>query len=174
MKRLVLASLSIALTASAFGQSLPARTESSAFGIAPATQDFVTLTTQAEMLEVQSSQLALMRAENDKSKAFARRSIDEREAVNELKALVSNGQIRAIEPLFLGRKNAEQIHRLWNLEGAEFTQAYNDLQVSLRKEAVSLFERYARDGDSAELKAFASRHLPDLRQQLQQAEELER
>lgn len=160
----VLASL---LTATAVsGQS------SSAFGIAPLTQDFVTWATQAGMLEVQSSQLALMRAENDRTREFARRTIGERGTANELKDLVSNGQVRAIEPLFLGKKNAEQIDRLWNLQGAEFTQAYNDLQLSLHKDAVSLFERYAREGDSAELKAFVNRHLPDLHQQLQQAEEL--
>jgi len=173
MRALALSSLLIAFAAPAFGQSSTGPTEGSAFGIAPLTQDFVTLTLQAEMLEVQSGQLALMRAENGKAKDFAHRAIEDREAANELKGLVSNGQVRAIEPLFLGKKNAAQIDKLWTLQGAEFTQAYNDLQVSMHKDAVSLFERYARDGDSAELKAFANKHLPDLRQQLQQAEALE-
>ena len=172
MRRLVLSAVLICCGAASFGQS--ARSESSAFGISPATQEFVTRTTQAEMLEVQSSQLALMRAGNDRTKAFARRTLEGRETANELKALILNGQVRAIAPLFLGKKNAEQIDRLWNLEGPDFTQAYNDLQVALQKDAVSLFERYARDGDSAELKAFAARHLSELRQQLQQAEELEK
>lgn len=125
------------------------------------------------MLELQSSQLALMGTENDKSKEFARRAIEERETANELRALVLTDQVRAIEPLFLRKKNAEQIERRWHLHNAEFTQAHNDLQVSLHKDAVSLFERYTSDGDSAVLKAFAGRHLPGLRQQLKQAEELE-
>lgn len=171
---LVLPALLTAAAATAAGQSSGERGDNSAFGIAPLPQDFVTLTTQAEMVEVQSSQLALMRAGNDKTKAFARRAIKARDTANELKALVSNGQVRAIEPLFLGKVNAEQIDRLWNLEGAEFTQAYKDLQVSLHKEAVSLFERYAREGESLEVKAFANRHLPGLRQQLEEAEELEK
>lgn len=163
------------LAAPAVGQSRSGPTEPSAFGIAPQTQDFVTLTLQAEMLDVQSSQIALMRTESGKAKDFARRAVEDREASNELKALVFSGQVRAIEPLFLGRRNAEQIDRLWKLEdGAAFTRAYSDIQVSLHKEAVSLFERYVREGDSAELKAFAARHLPELRQQLQQAEELEK
>lgn len=171
MRVLAFLTLLISFAAPVCGQS---RNDESAFGIAPLTQDFVTRTTQAEMLEVQSSQLALMRAESDRMKEFARRTIEDRETANELKALVFNGQVRAIEPLFLGRKNAEHIDRLWHLEGAAFTQAYRDLQVSAHKDAVSLFERYARDGDSLELKAFANRHLPELRQQLQQAEELEK
>lgn len=170
MRVLAVLTLLMSVAAPVCGQS---RNDESAFGIAPLTQDFVTLTTQAEMLEVQSSQLALMRARSDRTKEFARRAIEDRDTANELKALVSNGQVRAIEPLFLGRKNAEQIDRLWNLEGVEFTQAYNDLQISLHKNTVSLFERYARDGDSLELKAFVNRHLPELRQQLQQAEALE-
>ena len=170
----LLASTLIVFAASAFGQSMSGRAENSAFGIAPRTQEFVTLTLQAEMLGMQSSQIALMRAESSKAKDFARRAIEDREAADELKSLVFNGQVRAIEPLFLGRKNAAQIDRLWNLQGAEFAEAYNDLQVSLQKDAVGLFERYAADGDSSELKAFAARHLPDLRQQLQRAEELER
>lgn len=172
MRVLAVLILLMSVAAPVCGQS---RNDESAFGIAPLTQDFVTRTTQSEMLEVQSSQLALMRAGSDRTKAFARRAIEDRDTANELKALVFNGQVRAIEPLFLGRKNAEQIDRLWTLpDGPEFTRAYNDLQRTLHKDTVSQFERYARDGDSSELKAFAARHLPALREQLLAAEELER
>lgn len=38
--------------------------------------------------------------------------------------------------------------------------------------AVSLFERYAQGGDNSELKAFAQKHLPHLREHLKMAKGL--
>ena len=48
------------------------------------------------------------------------------------------------------------------------------MQVSAHKEAVSLFERYAKDGDNPELKSFASKTLPHLQEHLKMAQDLER
>jgi putative membrane protein len=46
------------------------------------------------------------------------------------------------------------------------------LQVSAHKDAVSLFERYAKGGDNADLKAFAAKTLPRLKEHLKMAEDL--
>jgi putative membrane protein len=46
------------------------------------------------------------------------------------------------------------------------------MQVSAHKDAVSLFERYAKGGDNAKLKDWAGKTLPALRHHLQMAEDM--
>ena len=46
------------------------------------------------------------------------------------------------------------------------------MQLAAHKDAVSLFERYAKGGDNATLKAFAAKTLPHLREHLKMAEDL--
>jgi len=46
------------------------------------------------------------------------------------------------------------------------------MQVSAHKDAVSLFERYSKESDNAELKAFAAKTLPYLQMHLKMAQDL--
>ena len=46
------------------------------------------------------------------------------------------------------------------------------MQIAAHKDAVSLFERYGKEGDNAELKAFANKTLPHLQMHLKMAQEL--
>jgi putative membrane protein len=48
------------------------------------------------------------------------------------------------------------------------------MQVSAHKDAVDLFERYAKGGDNAALKAWADKTLPALRHHLEMAQNLEK
>jgi putative membrane protein len=63
---------------------------------------------------------------------------------------------------------------LSKLNGREFTKEYDDMQVAAHKDAVSLFERYGKGGDNADLKAFASKTLPHLQHDLMMAQDLGR
>ena len=58
------------------------------------------------------------------------------------------------------------------LNGAEFTKQYNSDQVAVHKDAVNLFERYAKGGDNADLKAWAGATLPALQMHLKMAQDL--
>jgi putative membrane protein len=48
------------------------------------------------------------------------------------------------------------------------------MQVSAHKDAVSLFERYAKGGEDPNLKDWAGKTLPSLRHHLEMAEELDK
>jgi putative membrane protein len=48
------------------------------------------------------------------------------------------------------------------------------MQVSAHKDAVSLFERYAKGGDNPKLKDWAGNTLPALQHHLQMAQELDK
>jgi putative membrane protein len=179
MKLLILASSIVFLASAAFAQSVPEKAGvNSALGIAPKTQDFVTLAAQSDMLEIESSKLALAKSDNAKTKQFADKMIKDHTATsNELKALVSGGKVPASLPPKLDKAHQEKLEKLdkFNkLNGRDFTKEYDDMQVSAHKDAVSMFERYSKEGDSAELKAFAAKHLPHLQEHLKMAQALDK
>jgi len=176
MKMLLLASAAIVLAAGPlFAQSIPEKTGvNQALGISPKTQDFVTLAAQSDMLEIESSKLALTKSDSDKTKQFADKMIkDHTETSNELKALVSGGKVQASAPSVLDKVHKDKLDKLAKQrDGKDFTKDYNNMQVSAHKDAVSMFERYGKEGDNANLKAFANKHLPHLQEHLKMAQDL--
>jgi putative membrane protein len=161
------------VSTSAFGQSMGERSGvNSTLGVSPSTQDFVTQAAISDMFEVESSKLAQQHAD-EKSKKFAAKMIKDHTATtNELKGLVQGGKVKATLPTALDSAHKSKLDKLKGLKGAEFDKEYDDMQVSGHKDAVSLFERYSKGGDNAELKAFAGKHLPHLREHLKMAEDL--
>lgn len=179
MKNLMLASaalLVIAAAAPSFAQSLPEKTGiNQAMGIASKTQDFVTIAAQSDMLEIESSKLALQKSDSAKTKTFAQKMIDDHTATStELKGLVSSGKVQADAPASLDQAHQAKLDKLAKLQGKDFTKDYDDMQVSAHKDAVSLFERYSKDGDNAHLKAFAGKTLPKLQEHLKMAQDLKK
>lgn len=178
MKMLLLASAAVLLAAApAFGQSITEKTGvNQALGIAPKTQDFVTLAAQSDMLEIESSKLALTKSDSDKTKAFAHKMIkDHTETSKELKTLMSGGKVQADAPAALDKAHRDKLDKLAKQhDGKDFTKEYNDIQVSAHKDAVSMFERYGKEGDNADLKAFANKYLPHLQEHLKMAQDLDK
>jgi putative membrane protein len=176
-KKLLLVSAAVLVVATpSFAQSIPEKIGvNQALGVAPKTQDFVTLAAQSDMLEIESSKLALQKSDSDKSKTFAQHMIkDHTETSTELKALVADGKVEADAPTALDKAHKDKLDKLAKLEGKDFTREYNDMQLSAHKDAVSLFERYGKEGDNPDLKAFASKHLTALKQHLEMAKELDK
>jgi putative membrane protein len=179
MKNALLASaalLAAVAAAPSFAQSIPEKTGvNQALSIAPKTQDFVTLAAQSDMLEIDSSKLALQKSDNAKTKTFAQKMIDDHTATStELKGLLSSGKVGVSAPTTLDKTHQAKLDKLTKLQGKDFTKQYDDMQVSAHKDAVSLFERYSKDGDNPELKAFAGKTLPKLQEHLKMAQELDK
>ena len=177
MRMILLASAAImTVAAPSFPQSVPERAGvNKTLGVAPKTQDFVTLAAQSDMLEIESSKLALAKSDSAKSKQFADKMIkDHMQASTELKGLLTGGKVQATAPTKLDTAHQDKLDKLAKLDGKAFTDEYNDLQVSAHQEAVSLFERYGKEGDDPDLKAFANKHLPHLQQHLKMAQDLDK
>jgi putative membrane protein len=176
MRNLLLVSTAALLAAMtpAFGQSIPEKTGvNQALGIAPKTEDFVMKAAQSDMLEIESSKLALQKSDSDKTKKFAEMMVkDHTETSTELKGLLSGGKVKASAPGEMDKAHKEKFDKLSKLQGKDFTKEYNDMQLSAHKDAVSMFERYGKEGDNADLKAFANKTLPHLKQHLTMAEDL--
>ena len=67
--------------------------------------------------------------------------------------------------------------KLDKLKGAKpdnFASEYDPMQVSAHKDAVDLFERYAKGGDNADLKDWTGKTLPALKHHLEMAQDLDK
>ena len=164
------------LTSSALAQ--PA---DKAAGVNPAvsvvakTQDFVTLAVQGDVLEVDSSKLALTKSDSDKIKQFAEMMIkDHTESSAELRRVLVAGRVAATPPSTLDIEHQNKLGALDKLTGAAFNKQYAATQVGAHKEAVTLFENYSKDGDNDVVKGFAAKYLPVLREHLKMAEMLDK
>jgi putative membrane protein len=173
MKKLLLAATALSFVSLAAGaQSIPEKTGmNSAMGIAPKTQDFVTEAAQSDMLEIESSKLVDMKSDA-KDKSFADQMIkDHTQTSTELKGLVG-GKVQAALPTSMDKAHQDKLDKLKKVDGKDFVKAYEDMQVSAHKDAVSLFERYAKSGENADLKDWAGKTLPHLQTHLKMAQDL--
>jgi len=174
MKKAALLAGAVLLFASpVFAQSIGEKTGvNSVLGVAPKTEDFVKQAAISDMFEIESSKLAQQKADAD-SKMFAEKMIkDHTETTAELKALVSGGKVKAEIPAEMDSAHKSKLDKLQGLNGDDFDKQYDSDQKAAHKDAVSLFERYAKGGENADLKAFASKHLPHLQEHLKMAEGL--
>ncbi len=176
MKKLLLAgAAALLLSSPALAQSLSEKSGvNSTLGITPKTQDFVTEAANSDMLEIDSSKLAVDNG-NAKIKPFAEKMVSDHTATSsELKDLVGGGKTNVELPTSLDKTHQSKLDKLKGLKGADFVKQYEDMQVSAHKDAVSLFERYSKGGDNAALKAFAAKTLPHLQEHLTMAQNLKK
>ena len=146
----------------------------SALDIAPTTADFVKEVATSDMFEIASSKLAEDKG-NAAEKSFAAQMItDHTKTSDELKSLVTSGKVKAELPTTMDSSHQNKLDKLKRESGKEFSSQFNSDQVSAHKDAVSLFERYAKGGDNADLKDWAGKTLPTLKHHLEMAENLKK
>jgi putative membrane protein len=145
----------------------------SMMGVSPPTPDFITKAAVSDMFEIKSSQLAAQRSDAA-TKSFANKMIaDHEKTTKELKAAAAKVP-GAVVPPEMDSSHQKMLDELSSLNGADFTKKYHDQQVSAHKDAVSLFDRYAKGGDNPTLKTWAGQTLPTLQDHLQMAEALDK
>jgi putative membrane protein len=143
-------------------------------GVSPTTADFVNEVARSDMFEIQSSELAKQKAQGATA-TFADRMIsDHTKTSNELNSLVRNGSVKAALPSAIDDSHQKKLDKLRSLSGADFAKTYIDDQISAHKDAVNLFERYSKGGDSEALKQWAAKTLPTLKEHLKMAQDLNR
>ena len=174
MKRttLIIAAAALLISGSAFAQSVGEKTGvNSALGIAPKTADFVKEVAMSDMTEIAAAKVALERG-NAPEKAFASQMItDHTKTSEELKSMVP-AEARAAVPTALDSSSQSKIDNLKNAKPNDFSSDFDSMQVSAHKDAVSLFERYAKGGEDAKLKEWAGKTLPALQHHLEMAQNL--
>jgi putative membrane protein len=124
------------------------------------------------MAEVAKGKLAAEKGSHDAVKQFGQKMVDDHtKAGDELKSIASGKSINLPGET---TKTPQQalLAKLEKLEGAAFDRAYVDDQIRDHEKTIALFEREAKTGKDAELKAFAEKTLPTLKEHLSMVRDL--
>src|ERR1700761_5129741 len=172
MKRIAFIFALAALTAPAFAQSVSEQTGvNSALGIAPKTGDFIKEAATSDMLEIDAAKIARQKGDADEKKFAEQMITDHTKTSNELKGLVP-ADLKSAVPTALDDSSQKKLDKLRDTKPEDFPGHYDPMQVSAHKDAVSLFERYAKGGEDAKLKDWAGKTLPALQHHLQMAQQM--
>jgi putative membrane protein len=137
-----------------------------------ATQQFVEKAAVGDLYEIDSSRLAMERSQNDEIQDFAEQIVDDHTKTgDELKSLARN--IQGLEvPAKMDAEHQKKVDQLKSASAAQFDRQYKMQQIEAHKAAVQLFSDYSKNGQNAELKSFAEKTLPALREHLEMAQAL--
>jgi len=156
-------------------------------------EKFVREAAKGGMMEVHMGKLGVQKAQSDQVKQFAQRLVDDHTKANtELKQIASTKgitlpdadriagtpdtdrtQVRERTDTDKTGKEHAEIKRLEGLSGTEFDRAFVRAAINDHEKDVKEFEKAAEKCDDAELKAFAAKTLPTLREHLSQARSLQ-
>lgn len=134
-------------------------------------QEFVKTVSADNLAEIDLGRLALKHASSEDVKHFARRIVDDHGKANsELNKIADTKRITPAAEM--DKKHRALMDRLMTLKGADFDHEFMKHMVDDHKEAVALFEREAKDGQDPQLREFASKTLPTLREHLKMARKI--
>jgi len=161
---------------------------------------FATELVQANMLELQTSRLAVDRARSEEVKQFAQQLITAHQQMQDrLRTLIrggaqpqggannqagtantggndrsgnAGGLNDSIFSANLDNRWQSELNRLQNVSGAEFDRAYVQTQQRIHDRTIRLLEGYQQNGDHQQLKTFAQESLQKVRQHDQRLDQL--
>lgn len=114
-------------------------------------------------MEIQLGQLAARQGSSQEVKNFGQRMVNDHTKANQ--ELMSIAQQKGISvPTTLDRDRQKKIDDLGKKSGADFDRAYMSDMAKNHRNDINKFEKEAKDGKDADLKSFASKTLPTLRQ----------
>jgi len=132
---------------------------------------FVFKASAGGLAEVNLGTLAVKHASDPAVKRFAQKMVDDHTKANkELLERATKTRLRAAP-----RMDAEHLkmaETLATLSGAAFDRQYMAGQVKDHEETVALFEKESRNGKHDDLKTWAEKTLPDLREHLKMAQDI--
>ncbi len=157
----------------AFAQPAVAQTKTTATTVAmevKTPEDFAKMASQSNMLEVETSKLALEKSKKEDIRAFAQRMVDDHtNAGKEMEKAAASDGVTAV-PAKLDDQHAKMLKDLGAASAGDFDSQYAQLQVQAHEQAVALFTGYSQQkGALADL---AGKLLPTLQEHLEMARDL--
>jgi len=158
--------------ASAPGASAPAGAQGSAIALIDADRQFVLQVAADGMAEVELGKLALQKAASPTVKQFADRMVQDHGKANaELKALAASKGVAL--PTSLPGTKQDDLIQMGKLSGTAFDKAYSLHMAGDHEKAVAAFDKQAQGTGDAQIKAWAAKTLPTLREHLAEARALD-
>jgi putative membrane protein len=136
-------------------------------------QQFVDDATKGGLAEVKLGELAAERASDPEIRRFGQRIVDDHGAANkELSSLVKNMASITPPSKDLMGKHRDTYDDLSKRSGADFDKTYISDMVADHEKDAKLFESMADNGQDPQLKAFAAKTLPVIKDHLKMARDL--
>lgn len=123
------------------------------------------------LFEVESSELAVLQATTPFVRDFAQMMVvDHGDSNRQLETIVreKGGQM----PKELDAEHQRRLTTLRDQKGIDFDRQYRDMQVTTHKDAIALYERASTSCEDRDLKAFATKLLPALREHQRRLNEM--
>ena len=158
----IIASITLLIGIAAAAEQSQPRDSTSAY-------HFLTETAQGGLAEVTLGQMATAKSENEAVKNFGRRMVqDHSKANNEIKGLATTAGVPLPTEMSAEAKDLQQ--RLGSLSGVEFDRTYMEEMVKDHKKDIAAFENQAESGKNAQVKEWAKKTLPTLKEHLDLAQ----
>lgn len=139
-------------------------------GISAQDRQFMMDAAASNMFEIESSELALQRAQSAWAKQFARDMItDHKAAQAELMTLAR--QKRVTLPERLPSKHRSMIDRLSRLNGEAFDAQYRAMQIQGHQETARKMETQIKRGNDSMVRNYAVKMLPAVKMHLKHAQQ---
>lgn len=139
-----------------------------------AAQDFVNMAAMSDMFEIQTGQMAEKQAGGKATRKLAQMLVKDHSASSrKLMKLAKAAKLEVTAPEALDQRHQVIADSLKDAKGEAFDTAFAQAQVQAHEEGIALFEAYSKNGDNAELKAFAQKGLPKLKEHLAMAQKIE-
>jgi putative membrane protein len=134
-------------------------------------QNWISTNLEHCMLGAKLAQLGAERATNPEVKRFARKLADEHAQANrELINLANQNRVQV--PREMTKEHQQIWQRIANLRGAEFDREFLQQVIKDHREAITTFEDKAQNAENAQVKEFAGKMLPTLKEHLKMAQDL--
>ena len=125
---------------------------------------------QGGMAEVELGRLATQRAGDASVREFGARMVaDHSRANSELKSIAAQKGMQL--PGEISSDQKSEVEKLSKMSGAEFDKEYMSMMLKDHETDVKDFDTQSKEGNDAEIKAFAAKTLPTLQQHLQMAQQ---
>ena len=135
-------------------------------------QRFISEAAQDGRAEVELGQLAAKKSSDPAVKRFAQKVVtDHSKANQQLESLPEAGQVA--QSANVSEDKRRTMDDLANLSGKDFDRKYIDEMVSDHEQAVSRFQDAASTASDPQVKQFATKTLPTLKQHLEMAKSLQ-
>jgi putative membrane protein len=172
-RSLVIASAaSLALAACATEGGMAGGTAAAAGDMTPNQRSaYVQMAAASDLFEIQSSQLAVSRAQNPEVRAFAQTLIEHHTMTTQQLTAAATAAGTPPSPALMPMQ-AEMIAQLQGANGADFDRMYMRQQVPAHEMALALHQNYASKGDTTSLRTVAAAAVPIVRQHLDRARAL--
>jgi len=128
----------------------------------------------SDLFEIQSSQLALTKAQRPEVRQFAQMMIDHHTQTTAALTQAATASGMTPPPPALMPMQRQMMTELQAASTANFDQTYLRQQVPAHEMALALHQNYAARGDTPALKTTAAAAVPIVQQHLAQAQQLSR